>query len=286
MTASAKPPLTTTGIDHIVLRVTDLDHAEALYRRLGFHLTPRGYHTGRGSSNHTAPFSGGTYIELIHIPEGVPNGTFADKPRGPVAIALKPVSSQQLYEDLTAAGYGLAAPRDLSRPVELPSGTSEARFLNLGLPLGGVDEARLFACQHLTPGLVWRPEWTDHNNGVANVASVITVHDSPESAVDFYQRLLGTDAVKPISHGFSVDLGAQTLTILTPEGFSTRFPSEPLPADRGNGWFAGLSLVVSDLTVTSEHLARADIATQRTSPSSLFVPAESAGGSLIEFVTD
>ena len=46
-----------TGIDHMVIRVRDLDAGEALYRRLGFSLTPRGFHAGRGSANHTAPLA-------------------------------------------------------------------------------------------------------------------------------------------------------------------------------------------------------------------------------------
>jgi catechol 2,3-dioxygenase-like lactoylglutathione lyase family enzyme len=285
MTFHAITPLQDKGIDHVVLRVADLDSAEALYRSLGFHLTPRGFHTGRGSSNHTTPFSGGTYIELIHIPEGVSPPSFADKPRGPVAIALKPVSSQKLYEDLTAAGYELAPPRDLSRPVDLPSGASEARFLNLGLPQGGVDEARLFACQHLTPDLVWRPEWITHANGATNVAAVIAVHDAPETVIDFYQRLFGAAAVRRTPDGVTVDLGPQSLTILTPEAFSARFPSEPLSAHRENGWFAGLSLQVKDLAATSELLSRAGIPSHRTSETSLFVSADVASGSLIEFIT-
>ena len=51
-------------LDHVVVNVRDrLDEAAATYGRLGFTLTPRGYHT-LGSMNHLAIF-GTDYLELI-----------------------------------------------------------------------------------------------------------------------------------------------------------------------------------------------------------------------------
>ena len=35
----------TLDLDHVGIAVHDLDAAAAQYRRLGFRLTPRGYHT-------------------------------------------------------------------------------------------------------------------------------------------------------------------------------------------------------------------------------------------------
>ena len=51
-------------LDHVVVNVRDrIDDAADTYRRLGFTLTPRGYHT-LGSMNHLAMF-GTDYLELI-----------------------------------------------------------------------------------------------------------------------------------------------------------------------------------------------------------------------------
>ncbi|MBS0562523.1 MAG: VOC family protein, partial [Proteobacteria bacterium] len=62
MTASLPVPVPT--IDHVVVNVRDrVDAAAEAYRRLGFTLTPRGYHT-LGSMNHLAIF-GTDYLELI-----------------------------------------------------------------------------------------------------------------------------------------------------------------------------------------------------------------------------
>jgi catechol 2,3-dioxygenase-like lactoylglutathione lyase family enzyme len=43
------------GIDHVVILARDLEHARQTYARLGFTLTPRGYHT-LGSQNHCIMF--------------------------------------------------------------------------------------------------------------------------------------------------------------------------------------------------------------------------------------
>ena len=56
-------------LDHVVINVRDrVDDGAETYRRLGFTLTPRGYHT-LGSMNHLAMF-GTEYLELIAAPAG------------------------------------------------------------------------------------------------------------------------------------------------------------------------------------------------------------------------
>src|SRR5690349_17329137 len=56
-------------LDHVVINVRHrIDEGAETYRRLGFTLTPRGYHT-LGSMNHLAMF-GTDYLELIAAPEG------------------------------------------------------------------------------------------------------------------------------------------------------------------------------------------------------------------------
>src|SRR5579863_3765652 len=120
-------PLSIKAIDHLVIRVADLDAGERLFTRLGFALTPRGFHAGRGSANHTAPLSSGNYFELIYLPPGA-DMPFPDRPEGPVALALAPTESRAVYAELTALGYAVDPPRDLARAVHLPGETRDARF--------------------------------------------------------------------------------------------------------------------------------------------------------------
>ena len=58
------------GIDHAVILVRDLDRARDTYARMGFTLTPRGYHS-LGSQNHCIMF-GRDYIELMALPATPP----------------------------------------------------------------------------------------------------------------------------------------------------------------------------------------------------------------------
>src|SRR5579863_5585951 len=126
-------PLSIKAIDHLVIRVADLDAGERLFTRLGFALTPRGFHAGRGSANHTAPLSSGNYFELIYLPPGA-DSPFPEKPEGAVALALAPSDSPVVHAELTALGYRVDPPRELARPVHLPEGPREARFSNISFP--------------------------------------------------------------------------------------------------------------------------------------------------------
>ena len=58
------------GIDHVVVLVRDLDRAQQAYARMGFTLTPRGFHT-LGSQNHCLMF-GSDYVELLAVPRPHP----------------------------------------------------------------------------------------------------------------------------------------------------------------------------------------------------------------------
>src|ERR1700751_4115104 len=60
-------------LDHVGLNERDdMDRAADIYRRLGFTLTERGYHS-LGSINHLAMF-GTDYLELIAVPKNATSG--------------------------------------------------------------------------------------------------------------------------------------------------------------------------------------------------------------------
>src|SRR5262249_57989740 len=62
-----------TSLYHVVINARDdMDRAADVYRRLGFTLTERGYHS-LGSTNHLAMF-GTDYLELIAVPKGATSG--------------------------------------------------------------------------------------------------------------------------------------------------------------------------------------------------------------------
>jgi hypothetical protein len=61
---------------------------------------------------------------------------------------------------LRAEGIDATPPMDLSRPVE--GGVARFRIVQL--------ERKLFLCQHLTPELLWRPQWQAHANRATELA--------------------------------------------------------------------------------------------------------------------
>jgi hypothetical protein len=275
-------PLSVNAIDHFVIRVADLDVGQRLFARLGFTLTPRGFHAGRGSANHTAPLSGGNYFELIYWPVGA-DAPFPERPEGAVALALAPSDSHIVHAELAALGYEVDPPRDLARPVQLPEGTREARFVNVGLPPIAPQAIGFFACQHLTRDLVWRPEWEAHANGAERVSEIIVVFPSPADLHATYVRLYGETAVRADDHGLVVKFGEDKISFLAPQAFQRRFPTIPVPADLSQGWFAGAALRVRSLDKAAGILAASGIVAVRTPSGSLVVAPSEAANTLLEF---
>jgi hypothetical protein len=276
-------PIPVKGIDHFVIRVADLDAGEALFRRLGFVLTPRGFHTGRGSSNHTAPLAGGNYFELIHLGSNPSPSPFGARAEGAVAVALEPIDSRSVHAELRALGYEVPEPRDLSRPVELPQGTREARFLNASLPPIPPQAVAFFTCQHLTRDLVWRPEWEGHANGAQRVTDIIAVHPSPAEFAETHRRIFGEDRVNVGAECLTITLGPDRIVILTPGAFTARYPGVSLPADLIHGWFAGAAFRTASLEAVAAALAQAGITSERAPSGSLVVAPHDAAQTLLEF---
>ncbi|WP_293863408.1 VOC family protein [uncultured Alsobacter sp.] len=274
-----RPPVSVSGLDHVVLRVRDLDRSEALFRALGFALTPRGFHTGRGSANHTTPFRSGTYIELIQLPPGDDQSPFGAREEGPVAVALRPLDSHAVHRELVERGFDVPEPRDLARAVDTPQGAREARFINVSLPDLGPAGLRLFACQHLTRDLVWREGWLDHANGAQGVERVILVDPDPQAAGEAHARVFGAGAVTHDARGLTVRVGSEAIEVLTPEAFGAEFPGVAPTAG-----FVGLTVRVASVPAAAARLAAAGIPHILVAGDRLVLQPVDTGGTLLELV--
>ena len=122
-------------LDHMVINARDdLDHAADTYRRLGFTLTPRGYHS-LGSMNHLAMF-GNDFLELIAVPKGATiRRDLLSYSFGLNGLAFGTEDSTSTYGALSKVGLPVEPPLEFIRPVEvdgaarrpLPSGAHERR---------------------------------------------------------------------------------------------------------------------------------------------------------------
>src|SRR3546814_13287653 len=77
--------------------------------------------------------------------------------------------------------------RDLKRILEDPEGEVWPRFKLLHMPPEATPGTSAFICQHLTPELVWRPQWCQHATGATGPIA--------RSA----ERRVGKECVRPCS---------------------------------------------------------------------------------------
>jgi catechol 2,3-dioxygenase-like lactoylglutathione lyase family enzyme len=235
------------GIDHAVILVRDLDRARDTYARMGFTLTPRGFHS-LGSQNHCIMF-GSDYLELMALPAVTPPAFqyFADflvKREGVGALALAIDDAAAAHAELTQAGIAAEAPLALSRPVE---NLGEARFTLVQLPPAETPGFRTFLCAHHTRDIVWRPEHQRHANGVAGIKSVSILTSDPAR----YARLL--------------------------EGVPVTYAGAATPS------IAAVRLLVGDKQAVADSLKRGGFTFVALKDGALVVPAEQAHGVMLVF---
>jgi catechol 2,3-dioxygenase-like lactoylglutathione lyase family enzyme len=185
------------GLDHIVVLVRDLARASATWRDLGFTLSPRGTHSAHlGTGNHTIML-GPDYIELSGVltetDHNAPSRAFlASRGEGIERSALTCRDAGALVDEIRSLGFEPDGPLSFSRPVDLPGGgQEEARFRTVKWPLderpGGL---RLFACEHLTPDVVWVPDLQRHANSAKRIRQVEVAAPDPRGAADHLARLI------------------------------------------------------------------------------------------------
>jgi hypothetical protein len=269
-------------LDHVVINARDrLDEALACYRRLGFLLTPRGYHT-LGSMNHLAIF-GTEYLELIGIG---PNATRADLLRFPAGLdglVFGTDDPRAVYDALIAAGVPVGQPNEFSRPVTLAHGTEHAAFRTVRLEAQVVDYGRLYFCHHLTRHLVWRDEWRRHPNGVIGVVRAVICAADPAGAATLYRAMFGPEAVRMSADGASILIGLSRFDILSPRALAAAFgDAAPDPQGR-TAYMAGLTLRSADLARVASVLRGTGVGFAEAD-GCLRVPAAQAFGATLEFV--
>jgi len=135
-------------LDHVGIAIRDLDAGAAQFRRLGFKLTERGYHTlppetpggprpRAGTANHCAMLERG-YLELIGISDPAYAGRLkADIERyqgRPYSSPSAPTTPAGPAASCCDRGLAIGDSRPLERPIEEPDGAQLARFEIVDFP--------------------------------------------------------------------------------------------------------------------------------------------------------
>ena len=270
-------------LDHVVINARDdLDHAADTYRRLGFTLTPRGYHS-LGSMNHLAMF-GNDFLELIAVPKGATiRRDLLSYPFGLNGLAFGTEDSTSTYGALSKVGLPVEPPLEFIRPVEVDGAARDARFRAVRMKGGGVPYGRVFFIHHFTRDLLWRDEWRHHANGVVAVVRAMIVDADPAAGTKLYADMFGPEVVRDIKGGKNVVAGNANLEVITETTLKDQFgPSVPDAEGRG-AYMAGLTFRTVSLAKVAKALQAGEIEFVQ-SPGRLVVPARLALNALLEFV--
>ena len=273
-------PLPTPTFDHVVVNASDrLDDAKATYERLGFTLTPRGYHS-LGSTNHLAIF-GTDYLELLGLPIEATRPDVASDPIGLNGLVFGTEDSGSVYAALAAAGVPATPPNEFTRPVDLGDGTSrDATFRTVHIQPAAGRPGRLYFCHHFTRDLVWRDEWRQHANGAVGIVRAVIASSDPSIIGTLFARMFGDTAVRPIEGGIRLAVGAQAIEVLDPATVARQMGNAAADAAGRDHYMAALTLRTRGLDLVRSAVGVNAI----VEAGRVLVPASAAMGCPLEFV--
>lgn len=275
--------LPTPTFDHVVINSRDrLDEAQAAFQRLGFTLTPRGYHS-LGSSNHLAIF-GTDYLELLGLPADSIRQDVASDPIGLNGLVFGTEDSTSVHAALAAAGVPAAAPMEFTRPVELGDGTKrDATFRTVHIQPAEGRPGRLYFCHHFTRDLVWRDEWRQHANGAVGIVRAVIASSDPAVMGALFGRMFGATSVRQIEGGVRLAVGAQAIEVLEPVAVARQMGDAAADAAGREHYMAALTLRTRGLDLVRAALEQGGVAGV-VERGRVLVPAASAMGCPLEFV--
>jgi hypothetical protein len=271
------------GIDHVVVLVHDLNHARDAYARMGFTLTPRGYHT-LGSQNHCIMF-GSDYVELLAMTKTHPTmqyfADFLARGEGLAGVALATDDAAGAHAALAEAGIAAGAPIEFSRPVQLPGETRDAAFRVVQLPVDLTAGARMFFCQHYTREVVWRPDCLSHALGATGLAAIAVVVEDPAVSVRNYAAIFD-EAPHAIAEGLLVNTGSAPIVLTTRGKLGKRLNGVSLPL-RPRPLVAALFIRVADRARAAEVLRKGGFSPVALKDGSFALGADQAHGVTLVF---
>jgi hypothetical protein len=268
-------------LDHVVIDVRDrIDDAMRCFTALGFQLTPRGHHT-LGSANHLAMFAT-DYLELLGFGEdGTTRTEIARFPAGLNGLVFKTPDADQVHRHAAEASLPVLPVQSFSRPVTLDGTIRDARFRTTRLDADKIAMGRVYFCEHLTPDLVWRPEWQTHPNGASAIARVVVATGDPRQTAKLFRDLFGSEAVAERDGRLVMAAGTAQVEFALPNMVAAEFGEAAAePAGRVE-YIIALGIKVRSLHETTQQLRQ--VSDVRAEPRRLVVPAAAAFNTTIVF---
>jgi hypothetical protein len=231
----------TFALDHIVINTLfDMDRAAALMSRLGFTLTPRGYHS-LGSINHLMMFER-DYLELIGLPSGtdVLRKDVLESPRGLDGLVFKADEIDACECTLRDNGLAMLEPRSFSRPVTIDGVEHVARFRTVRTAPELFEAGRVYYCQHYTPELVWHRPWMTHPNGVRALSELVVVTSNVEVDAPRYAKAAQSSAERLGDDWTIAVSGSFRLTLISPARYRERYGEQCVEAGDRQSFFGAV----------------------------------------------
>ncbi len=176
-----KPPPGELYLDHVSHFVPDIGVAAELLDALGFGVTPL-------SAQRTAAGPTGSANRCVMLARGYLE--FLTPAPDPAAVRLACFGTPDAkgeHRRLAAHGFDPQPIVALERDVEAGS----VRFEVVRVPPERMPEGRVQYVQHLTPELIWRPEYLRHANSVTGLGAIYVVAEDPVAAAARWARFAG-----------------------------------------------------------------------------------------------
>src|SRR4051794_28265978 len=268
-------------LDHVVIDVRDrMDEAAQIFGSLGLTLTPRGHHT-LGSMNHLMMF-GTDYLELLGFGSGgATRPELAPFPVGLNGLVFKTKDADTVYAHAAGAGLPILPVQSFSRPVDLDGIRRDARFRTTRLDPGKIAMGRVYFCEHLTPELVWRPEWQAHPNGARAIARIIVATGEPRRTASLVTALFRPRSVTDSDGKGLVPAGSARVELAAPAAIAAEFGDCGADPAGRHEYIAAVVLNVASLAQTAERLRAIEGA--RAERDRIVVPARAAFNATLAF---
>lgn len=266
------------ALDHAVVVCPDLDAVADRWHTLGFTLTPRGFHT-LGSQNHCIMLQR-DYLELLHVTQPATARQYYWDAQlhggGCVAMSCRSDDAFADAASLRAQGWHMSDPVEFSRRVALDGTQRDATFRVTAL-----DEApgaRYFLCEHRTPELLWRDDWTAHVNGASGIETMFLVvaPSLVDAAARAYADLTGGLMMQEDVDCCSVSLDGAQMVITTPKRLGQAAGTDAVARDVPG--YAAIRLRTASLETAREVWRANAVAAIDLGPDESLIPAGAAGG--------
>ena len=152
----------------------------------------------------------------------------------------------ETYAHLQSIGMAAEPPKSFGRPVELDGCTSQAKFRTVTLAADAFLGGRVYFCEHLTPELVWQPDWHTHDNGATSMPEFTIVSKYPEQEAEKIAKLLQSHAYGE-GGSLSVPLDDCKITLLSQGTYQTRYGALASPMGQRASIFGAMTIRTNDL---------------------------------------